>query len=317
MNTKYAIFAKNLTKTFSDKPIVTGIDLAVKPGEIYSFLGPNGAGKSTTIKMLVTLLDPTAGEIYILGQDAIKNSASVRLNIGVALQEASLDEAQTGLEFLHMQGRLYGLNKTQIETRIKELQQLIDIGDSLQKQIKTYSGGMKRRLDLAGSIFHKPQVLFLDEPTTGLDPISRNKVWEEIKRLNAQGMTIFLTTQYLEEADVLADRVAILNGGKIVIEGSPEDLKNNIGQDSIMARVAEPEKVTDQLLDEIQTLDMVTKTELYNKELNISAGNGSVVIGKIAVILDKHDIQVESLLLRGTTLDDVFLEVTGERIETH
>jgi ABC-2 type transport system ATP-binding protein len=315
MNTKYAIFAKNLTKTFSDKPIVTGIDLAVKPGEIYSFLGPNGAGKSTTIKMLVTLLDPTVGEIYILGQDAIKNSASVRLNIGVALQEASLDEAQTGLEFLHMQGRLYGLNKTEITTRIEELKSLIDIGESLQKPIKTYSGGMKRRLDLAGSIFHKPQVLFLDEPTTGLDPISRNKVWEEIKRLNQQGMTIFLTTQYLEEADVLADRVAILNGGKIVIQGSPEDLKNNIGQDSIVAKVTQSDKLNQTLLNEIQALQTVTKVDVYDQELNISAGSGSSVIGKVAVILDKQDIQVESLLLRGTTLDDVFLEVTGERIE--
>jgi ABC-2 type transport system ATP-binding protein len=315
MNTKYAIFAKNLTKTFSDKPIVTGIDLAVKPGEIYSFLGPNGAGKSTTIKMLVTLLDPTVGEIYILGQDAIKNSASVRLNIGVALQEASLDEAQTGLEFLHMQGRLYGLNKTEITTRIEELKSLIDIGESLQKPIKTYSGGMKRRLDLAGSIFHKPQVLFLDEPTTGLDPISRNKVWEEIKRLNQQGMTIFLTTQYLEEADVLADRVAILNGGKIVIQGSPEDLKNNIGQDSIVAKVTQSDKLNQTLLNEIQALQTVTKVDVYDQELNISAGSGGSVIGKVAVILDKQDIQVESLLLRGTTLDDVFLEVTGERIE--
>ncbi len=315
MDFEYAILVKNLTKKFGDKTIVSNINLSVKPGEIYSFLGPNGAGKSTTIKMLVTLLDSTAGEIFILGKNTKTDSINVRLNIGVALQEASLDEAQTGQEFLHMQGRLYGLTKSEIEARIKELEKLIDIGNSLQKPIKTYSGGMKRRLDLAGSIFHKPQVLFLDEPTTGLDPISRNKVWKEIKKLNQQGMTIFLTTQYLEEADVLADRVGILNDGKIVIEGSPTELKKNVGQDSILVKISKPKGIAQNILDEIQALNSVTKAEIYEGELTISVGSGSEIIGKVAVILDKHNIQTESLLLRGATLDDVFLEVTGERIK--
>jgi ABC-2 type transport system ATP-binding protein len=315
MNSDYAISTKNLTKNFGGKEIVKGINLQVKYGEIYAFLGPNGAGKSTTIKMLITLLDPTDGEIFILGKNALSDSLEVRLNIGVALQEASLDEAQTGYQFLYMQGRLYGLNKSQIQARIKELEKLIDISDSLQKKIKTYSGGMKRRLDLAGSIFHKPKILFLDEPTTGLDPISRNKVWEEIKKLNEQGMTIFLTTQYLEEADTLADRVGILNDGKIIVEGPPEKLKHDIGQDSILVKIINPAEINNDILNQIQALGNVTRAELHNQELTISVADGSSVIGQIAIFLDKNNIKIESLLLHGTTLDDVFLEVTGERIK--
>src|SRR5207302_6109028 len=207
-------------------------------GEIYGFLGPNGAGKSTTVRMLCTLLAPTAGRAVVAGYDVATEPGHVRLRSGVALQEAALDPKQTGEELLRLQGRLYGLSRGEIEQRLAELTELVDIGDALRRPISTYSGGMRRRLDLAAALVHNPDVLFLDEPTTGLDPASRMRVWEEVRRLNAElGMTIFLTTQYLEEADELAHRVGIINAGRIVAEGTPPDLKRSVGNDLIVARI--------------------------------------------------------------------------------
>jgi ABC-2 type transport system ATP-binding protein len=307
-----AIEAVNLSKIFKGKVAVENLSLRVKKGEIYAFLGPNGAGKSTTIKMLVTLLDPTEGKIFIQGIDATTNSIKARLSIGVALQEASLDESQTGVEFLQLQGRLYGLSGDQIKQRIEELLPLIDIGEALYKQIKTYSGGMKRRLDLAASIFHKPSILFLDEPTTGLDPISRTKVWNEVKKLNKESdTTIFLTTQYLEEADHLADRVGIINGGKLVIEGTPKELKDSIGEDLIIVTVND---LSDLVLDKIRAISGVTKADLHDNELTIATTSGASLIGKIALELSSANLNIDTLTLRTTTLDDVFLEVTGNRL---
>lgn len=209
--TEFAIKAKKLTKTFGDKKAVQGVSFDIKQGEIYGFLGPNGAGKSTTIRMLVTLVQPTSGDAWIAGKSVTHDENAVRLRIGVALQDAALDESQKGLEFLRLQAQLYGLRGKDVEQRLSELTKLVDIGEALNKPIKTYSGGMKRRLDLAAALVHNPDVLFLDEPTTGLDPVSRARVWEEIRRLNKElGMTIFLTTQYLEEADQLCDRIGVL-----------------------------------------------------------------------------------------------------------
>lgn len=237
----------------------------------------------------------------------------MRLKIGVALQEASLDGSQSGRELLKLQGRLYGLKKSEIEERINVLTNLIDIGEALDKPIKTYSGGMKRRLDLAASIIHNPEVLFLDEPTTGLDPISRAKVWEEVMRLNKElGMTIFLTTQYLEEADKLANRVGIINNGKLVVEGTPSDLKKSIGKDVIVVLV---DKISEKVLETLRKIEGVEKVDTHDSEISISTKDGSSIVGQVAIQLDKSNVAIESLTLRTTTLDDVFLEVTGNRMD--
>ncbi|MDQ3542789.1 MAG: ATP-binding cassette domain-containing protein, partial [Actinomycetota bacterium] len=230
MQTDASIKTVALVREFGALRAVDGIDLDIQPGEIYGFLGPNGAGKSTTVRMLCTLLTPTSGQAIIGGYDVATDPGAVRLRIGVALQEASLDPKQTGAELLRLQGLLYGLPKHLMKQRVAELGELIDLTDALDRRISTYSGGMKRRLDLAAALVHNPDILFLDEPTTGLDPLSRARVWDEVRRLNKElGMTIFLTTQYLEEADELADRVGIIDHGKIVAEGTPADLKRSVG----------------------------------------------------------------------------------------
>jgi len=233
-----AISAQGLVREFNGLTAVDHLDLDIGRGEIYGFLGPNGAGKSTTVRVLCTLLSPTAGRAVVAGYDVATQPGKVRLRIGVALQEAALDPKQTGIELLRLQGRLYGLSRSEIDGRLADLGQLIDIGDALGRPIKTYSGGMKRRLDLAAALVHNPEVLFLDEPTSGLDPVSRARMWEEVRRLNRElDMTIFLTTQYLEEADELADRVGIINDGRLVAQGTPDGLKRSIGNDLIVARL--------------------------------------------------------------------------------
>src|SRR5947209_2165949 len=216
-----AITAQGLVRSFDGVAAVDGLDLDIGQGEIYGFLGPNGAGKTTTVRVLCTLLAPTAGRAIVAGHDVATEPGQVRLRIGVALQDVALDPKQTGVELLRLQGRLYGLSRGETEQRLSELTELVDIGDALGRPISTYSGGMRRRLDLAAALVHNPEVLFLDEPTTGLDPLSRLRVWEEVRRLNHDlGMTIFLTTQYLEEADELAHRVGILSAGRLVAEGT-------------------------------------------------------------------------------------------------
>ncbi len=246
--TDLAIKADGLVRRFGDKVAVAGVDLKVAPGEIYGFLGPNGAGKSTTVRMLVTLIAPSEGRAEVAGYDVVTQPGQVRLRIGVALQDAALDPKQTGRELLDLQGRLYGMAESVRRTRLEQLAELVDIGDALDDRIATYSGGMKRRLDLAAALIHEPSVLFLDEPTTGLDPLSRQMVWEEVRRLNAQGVTIFLTTQYLEEADELANRVGIIADGRLVAEGPPEVLKRSIGSDVVLVKVVgDPAAVPDAL----------------------------------------------------------------------
>jgi ABC-2 type transport system ATP-binding protein len=221
-----SIVTEGLVRQFNGLTAVDHVDMEIKPGEIYGFLGPNGAGKSTTVRMLCTLLAPTGGRAVVAGYDVAAEPGQVRLRIGAALQEVALDPKQTGAELLRLQGLLYGLPKSALTARVAELGRLIDLTDALDRPVGTYSGGMKRRLDLLAALVHNPEVLFLDEPTTGLDPVSRVRVWDEVRRLNIElGMTIFLTTQYLEEADVLADRVGIINSGRIVAEGTPDELK--------------------------------------------------------------------------------------------
>src|SRR6478736_5064626 len=308
-----AVLTEALQRRFDDNMAVDGVDLAVAPGEIYGFLGPNGAGKSTTVRMLCTLLLPTGGKARVAGHDVAAEPDAVRLRIGVALQEAALDDKQTGRELLRLQGRLYGLRHDEIERRLADLERLVDIGDALDARIGTYSGGMKRRLDLAAALVHNPEVLFLDEPTTGLDPISRAKVWDEVRRLNEQlGMTIFLTTQYLEEADELADRVGIVDAGRLVAEGTPTELKRSIGTDVVFARIEGDAAAARAALDGVYG---VVGVEGRDHELTISVEDGSSAIGPIAIALHTASVRVRDLTLRTPTLDDVFLELTGAHFD--
>jgi ABC-2 type transport system ATP-binding protein len=220
-----AVEARGLVKTYDDVEAVRGVDLRVESGEVFGFLGPNGAGKSTTVKMLTTLLTITSGSAAVAGIDVAGDPDAVRRRIGVALQEAGLDPRQNGRELLILQARLFGMTTAEATERAEELLALVELEDAADRRIKTYSGGMKRRLDLASALVHQPDVLFLDEPTTGLDPSSRLTVWDEVRRINERGTTVFLTTQYLEEADALCDRLAIIDGGRIVREGTPASLK--------------------------------------------------------------------------------------------
>ena len=309
-----AVRAEGLVRRFGKNAAVDGVDLSVEPGEIYGFLGPNGAGKTTTVRMLVTLLSPTDGRATVAGRDVVTEPHEVRLRIGVALQEAALDAQQTGAEILRLQGRLYGLTAGETRRRLSDLGELIDLGDALDRRVGGYSGGMRRRLDLAAALVHNPDVLFLDEPTTGLDPVSRRKVWEEVRRLNDElGVTIFLTTQYLEEADKLADRVGIIDAGRIAAEGAPEDLKRSVGQDLV---VASTRGEANGAVERLRALDAVERVDARGEELTIVTPDGPRVVGKVAVALEESGVGVERLTLRTPTLDDVFLEVTGNRLGT-
>jgi ABC-2 type transport system ATP-binding protein len=307
-----AISARGLERRFGDVEAVNGVDLDIPEGEIYGFLGPNGAGKSTTVRVLCTLLSPTGGTASVAGHDVAASPGEVRLRIGVAMQDAALDPKQTGIELLTLQGRLYGLRGSELDRRIDDLRGLVDIGDAFDNPIATYSGGMRRRLDLAAALVHNPEVLFLDEPTTGLDPVSRARVWEEVRRLNDQlGMTIFLTTQYLEEADSLADRVGIIDHGRLVAEDTPEALKRQVGKDVIVARI---EGDLDVAKTAAKAADGVSEIEIHGDELTIATDDGAATISPVAVALDGCDVRVKELTLRTPTLDDVFLELTGNRI---
>jgi ABC-2 type transport system ATP-binding protein len=308
-----AIRAEGLVRQFDGLTAVDEVDLDIPRGEIYGFLGPNGAGKSTTVRMLCTLLAPTGGRAWVAGHDVASQPGDVRLRIGAALQEAALDPKQTGAELLRLQGLLYGLPKSAMPQRVAELGELIDLSDALDRPIDTYSGGMKRRLDLAAALVHNPEIMFLDEPTTGLDPVSRATVWAEVRRLNQQlGMTIFLTTQYLEEADELADRVGIIDRGRIVAEGTPAELKRSVGADVIVARV---DTDAESVCPVVERLPGVQSVEVHGNELVIATDNGSAAISPVAVALAGCEVTVRDLTLRTPTLDDVFLDLTGSHIE--
>ena len=307
-----AIDAVGMERRFGSSVAVDNVDLAVRRGEIYGFLGPNGAGKSTTARMLCTLTALNGGRATVAGFDVTRQPGQVRLRIGAALQSAALDEQQTGSELLRQQGRYYGLSNKDIDTRLSELRGLIDIGEALDQRIKTYSGGMKRRVDLAAALIHNPEVLFLDEPTTGLDPASRAKVWEEVQRLNRElGMTIFLTTQYLEEADALADRVGIIDRGHIIAEGTPAELKRSIGADVVTVRVSDVTTAA----PIIAALPGVESVEVRGDEILAATADGPANVSPIAVALAGSGVRVRSLTLREPTLDDVFLTLTGQHLD--
>ena len=312
-NDNYAIRTKGLARNFGNVRAVDGLDLAVPSGEIYGFLGPNGAGKTTVIRMLITLLAPSSGDMYVAGYDVVRQPNEVRLRIGSAQQEAALDNKQSGRELLRLQGKLYGLTRRLVDRRIGELTDLVDIGDAMDRLIGMYSGGMKRRLDLAAALIHEPIVLFLDEPTTGLDPISRARIWEEIHKINREmGVTIFLTTQYLEEADILAHRVGIIDRGQLAAQGAPSDLKRARGSDLIVARL---DGDMEEAVAALNSVPQVQHVETHGQEVTVSVANGATVISAVALALDRRGVNVQELTLRTPTLDDVFLQVTGSRLQ--
>ena len=315
MTSAPAIEAIGLTRAFGDNLAVKGIDLAVGRSEIYGFLGPNGAGKTTTVRMLATLMRPTAGTARVAGVDVVADPASVRLRIGVALQEASLDDQQSGRELLELQARLFALPRAAARKRIAELIELVDLGDAIDRRVGTYSGGMRRRLDLALALVHQPEVLFLDEPTTGLDPASRRQVWREVRRLNEEaGITVFLTTQYLEEADELAHRVGIIADGRIVAQGSPDELKRAVGRDVVVLRV---DGEADLVHAAVVGMSDVERVDVGEDEVRVMVSDGPAAVPQIAARLALVEgIGVREMTLRRPTLDDVFLEVAGRAMAT-
>ncbi len=313
MSSDDAVRTTGLVRHFGSTVAVDGLDLRVRRGEIYGFLGPNGAGKSTVVRILCTLLRPSAGTASVAGYDVTEDPQSVRVRIGVALQDAALDDRQTGRELLSLQGRLYGLRAAQIRARLGDVLDLVDIGAAIDRRIGTYSGGMKRRLDLAAALVHSPEVLFLDEPTTGLDPHSRAAVWSEVARLNRElGMTILLTTQYLDEADTLADRVGIISSGRLVAEGTPTALKHSVGHDVI---VAEVEGNGVGAMDALRSLEGLEPAWNADGILTVDVPDGARALGTVAVTLGQEGLQIKSLTMRTPTLDDVFMAMTGSRME--
>src|SRR3954452_13757790 len=291
---------------------VDGIELQVQPGEIYGFLGPNGAGKSTTVHMLTTLLPPTAGAATVAGFDVSRDGPEVRRRIGAALQEAALDNFLTGREHFELQGGLHGLAKADRAARATELLERVGLTDAAERKVGGYSGGMKRRLDLALALVHRPAILFLDEPTTGLDPQSRSALWSEVGRLAKEdGVTVFLTTQYLEEADVLADRVGIIDRGRIVAEGTPGALKAEVGESSIEAVPARDDE-RDRLAAVLDRFG--ERTAASPKGVAVRFGNGEDLTDVVRA-LDAEGIRVANLTVHEPTLDDVFLEKTGRSLE--
>ena len=308
----FAVEAKNLKKTFKTKQgdveAVKDVSFQVNQGEIFGILGPNGAGKSTTILMLTTLLRITSGIGVIQGFDVEKQDKDVRKKIGVALQDTGVDNILTGRELFYTTARLWGFSKEEAEKKSNDLLNLVGISEAADRRVKTYSGGMKRRLDLGLSLVHSPEVLFLDEPTTGLDPGSRRVLWDEIKRLRDSGVTIILTTQYLEEADELADRISIIDQGLVVAEGSPDELKSLVGGDVITFSFTDEESV-------LKANSLIEDSEIENSELRVTVENGAKKIPPLFAMLSENNIEVVSVSASKPTLDDVFLQVTGYRLE--
>jgi ABC-2 type transport system ATP-binding protein len=311
----HAIETEALRKEYEGSILaVAGIDLQVEEGQMFAFLGPNGAGKTTTVRMLTTLLRPTSGKASVVGLDLYRQQHEVRRSIGVALQEAGLDALATGRELLELQGKLCGLNTETARRRAGEMLDLVGLSDAADRQVKTYSGGMKRRLDLASALVHQPRMLFLDEPTEGLDPASRVSVWQEVQRLNKQmGMTVFLTTHYLEEADRLADRVAIIDHGHIVAEGTPAELKATIGADVVT--VSFHNSGIDQARALLGDMPGLRDIRAEESSLTLFVDNGSQAVAQVVRILDGAGIEVAQVAVSNPSLDEVFLKATGSRLE--
>jgi ABC-2 type transport system ATP-binding protein len=307
-----AIETRDLQRTFPGGVVaVAGVDLEVSEREIYAFLGPNGAGKTTTVRMLTTLLRPTGGSARVAGHDVVAEPGEVRRTIGVALQEAALDPLMTGRELIHLQATLHGLPRDEGQRRAARLLKRVGLEQAADRRVGTYSGGMRRRLDLASALVHEPQLLFLDEPTAGLDPVSRKAIWEEVEKLNREGTTVFLTTQYLEEADRVADRVGIIDHGRIVAEGTPASLKAEVGRPHLEVVLADgtherAEEILGRFGRPLPSKDGAALVELEH---------GAASVAPVVRALDDAGLLVERLDLVEPTLDDVFVEKTGYHLE--
>jgi ABC-2 type transport system ATP-binding protein len=308
------IEVEGLVREFKNGPrAVDGIDLQVAQGEIYGFLGPNGAGKSTTVLMLTTLLPPTAGTARVAGFDVVAEGPQVRASIGAALQEAALDPLLTGREHMRLQTALHGLGKGERETRGSELLERVGLADAADRKVGGYSGGMKRRLDLALALAHRPRILFLDEPTTGLDIQSRTALWDEVARLASEdGVTVFLTTQYLEEADALANRVGIIDHGQIVAEGTPGELKAEIGRPTVEA-VPRDEGDRERMAAVLSRFGESAGAQ--PRAVAVRLAGGESALAEVVRALDAENIAIEHLQLHAPSLDDVFLAKTGRSLE--
>jgi len=306
------VLTEGLRRRFGDADAVAGVDLEVRAGEVFGFLGPNGAGKTTMVRMLCTLLVPTGGRAEVAGHDIVRDPRAVRMAIGVALQAAGLDPLQSGRELLELQAALYRVPRPR--ERAAELLTLVGLTEAADRRVRTYSGGMKRRLDLATALVHTPQVLFLDEPTTGLDPASRMTIWDEVRRINAEGTTIFLTTQYLEEADQLCGRLAIIDRGTIVAQGTPDGLKREMGADVVTVGLgrAGTKGALRAAVEQLPGVDHVVDTEAG---IAIYVTNGAQAVPAVVRALDEAGVDVGAVSISRPTLDDVFLEATGRNLE--
>lgn len=310
----HSIETRSLTKSFGDVIAVNDISFSVENGEIFGFLGPNGAGKSTTMMILTTLLKPTSGKAMICGFDVMTDAKKVRENIGYVQQESTVDEYLTGRENLLLQAKLNHIPKNEINKRIDEVLHLIELSEKQDMPVVTYSGGMRKRLDIAGGLLHRPKVLFLDEPTVGLDIQTRRKIWEYIKKIHTEfEMTIFLSTHYMEEADQLCDRIGIIDGGKIQVIDSPENMKNAMGNEVITIILDKDENI-DSFISELQKIEFVKKINKDESKLTLFASNGTEVIPKVFQISSNKNIKITSISLTQPTLDDVFVSFTGHEI---
>jgi ABC-2 type transport system ATP-binding protein len=309
-----SIKAEGLRRTFGKLNAVDGVDLDVPGGQIFGFLGPNGAGKSTLVKILTTILNPTAGSATVAGYDILRQSGKVREAIGVALQDVGLDPLMTARELLVLQSELFGTPRDEARKIAERLLRTVGLDDvDSKKRSGAYSGGMKRRLDLALALVHDPRILFLDEPTTGLDPSSRAAIWEEVRRLNDElGMTIFLTTQYLEEADRLADRIAIINRGKIVAQGTPDELKRQVGDEVVELQFGSCEEA-ERAYDTVASV--APNRQASNRELRLYFDRAAENVPELVRALDGAGIRLLGMNIEQPSLDDVFLRVTGEGLE--
>ena len=310
------IMVGDLVEVYSDgTKAVDSISFNVKEGEFFGFLGPNGAGKSTTIKILTTLLKKTLGSVVVAGHDIDADAAEIRKIIGVQSQETTVDGDLTGRENLTLQGHFQQMENNKIKKRVNELLKLVELESAADKRARNYSGGMKKRLDLATALIHEPRLLFLDEPTTGLDPQSRIAIWTYLEKLNKEGTTIFLTTQYLEEADKLCKRLSIIDFGKIVASGTPAELKREIGADSIQVALENCEKDKPKAMELLKSMTDVTEVmETAEECLTVYAKNAGLLIADIVRALDSSDIRLSSVTFSSPSLDDVFLKHTGRRI---
>jgi ABC-2 type transport system ATP-binding protein len=305
-----SITVEGITKSFGDIHALRGIDLHAPAGKVLGLLGPNGAGKTTLVRVVTTLLKPDSGSAYVAGIDVLNEPEKARHIIGLAGQYPAVDERLTGRENLEMVGELYHFSRKEARQRARELLGRFTLEDAADRTVKTYSGGMRRRLDLAASIVARPQVLFLDEPTTGLDPRTRKDLWEFIRELVRDGATLMLTTQYLEEADVLADRIAVIDQGKLIAEGTSEELKSELGNDIIELRIAD----SGNLSETMQLLEPIGHAQYNDKSgwITLSVPDGSDGVVEVVRAFDRADIHIDDLNLRRPSLDDVFLSVTGK-----